>query len=163
LPSAAEEYRKAVALKPDFLAAHLGLARDLYSDNKSADAELELTFVLNANPDEPEANYLMGEILLNKKSYAAALPLLQRALRGDADQLPFVHVDLSKVYEEQGDPQQAIAELKQALPADEDGSYHYRLGRLYLSVGDRAAAAEALRVSSTMHQQADSALLFQKP
>lgn len=162
LPSAAEEYRKAIALKPDFLAAHLGLARDLYSDSKPAEAEQELKFVLGANPDEPEANYLMGEILLNRKSYANALLLLQKALRGGADQLPFIHLDLSKIYEEQGNPQQAITELKQALPADEDGSYHYRLGRLYLSVGDRAAAAEALKVSSAMHQQADNALLFQK-
>jgi tetratricopeptide (TPR) repeat protein len=162
LPSAAEEYRKAIALKPDFLAAHLGLARDLYSDSKPAEAEQELKFVLSANPDEPEANYLMGEILLNRKSYADALLLLQKALRGGTDQLPFVHLDLSKVYEEQGNPQQAIAELKQALPVDEDGSYYYRLGRLYLTVGDRAAAAEALKVSAAMHQQADSAMLFQK-
>jgi len=162
LPSAAQEYRKAIALMPDFLAAHLGLARDLYSDNKPAEAEEELKFVLSANPDEPEANYLMGEILLNRKSYADALLQLQKALHCGADQLPFVHLDLSKVYEEKGDPQQAIAELKQALPADEDGSYHYRLGRLYLSVGDRVDAVEALKVSAAMHQQADSSILFKK-
>ena len=75
---AEKEYRKAIALKPEFLAAHMGLARDLYSDNDRDGAEQELHVVLSANANDPEANYLMGEILVARKQFTEALPFLQK-------------------------------------------------------------------------------------
>jgi len=162
LAEAADEYRKAIAVKPEFLSAHLGLARVLNSDHKSDDAEHELQYVLTANPDDPEANYLMGEILVNRSNLAEALPFLLKALQVTPEELPYVHADLSQVYEDRGDLPQAIAELKQALPIDVDGSFYFRLGRLYMRTGDRSAAAQALDQSAKLRQQADSAAQFVK-
>lgn len=162
LAEAADEYRKAIAVKPEFLSAHLGLARVLNSDHKSDDAEHELQYVLTANPDDPEANYLMGEILVNRSNLADALSFLLKALHVTPEELPYVHADLSQVYEDRGDLPQAIAELKQALSIDVDGSFYFRLGRLYARTGDRSAAAQALDQSAKLRRQADAAAQFVK-
>jgi tetratricopeptide (TPR) repeat protein len=155
---AEKEYRKAIALKPDFLAAHMGLARELYSDDDRDGAEKELRVVLDANANDPEANYLMGEILVARKQFAEALPFLQQGLHAAPEELPHVHASLSKVYADRGDVTRAIAELKLAIPGDADGSYHYRLGRLYLQIGNRAASEEAMKQSAKLHRESDAAV-----
>lgn len=162
LSDAAAEYRKAIALKPEFIAAHLGLARDLNSDNNTAGAEQEVRIVLQVNADDAEANYLMGEILVNRSEFSRALPFLLKAIHVKPEEVPYVHADLSRVYDEQGEYSLAISEIKQALPVDIDGSYYYRLGRLYQKTGERAAAAQALRQSSERNKAANSASLFDK-
>jgi tetratricopeptide (TPR) repeat protein len=162
LAEAAAEYRKAIALKPDFLAAHVGLARALNSDKKFEEAEQEARLVLNASPKDPEANFLMGEILINRSEAAKALPFLLNAQHAAPEELVYVHADLSMIYEESGDIARAIAELKQAISADVDGSYHYRLGRLYQKTGDRAAANAALQIAEKLRRQTDASSLVQK-
>ena len=152
----AAEYRKAIALKPEFLAAHMGLARDLYSDDNREGSEHELQYVLNANPSDPEANYLTGEILVSRQQFAEALPLLLKGLHAAPEELPHVHASLSKVYADRGELARAISEIKQALPGDVDGSYHHRLGRLYFQAEDRAASAQAMQQSAKLHRQNDA-------
>lgn len=153
---AADEYRKATALNPDFIPAHVGLAQDLFSDNKPSDAEAELDKILKADPTDPQANYLMGEILLRRGEADRALPLLIDALKIAPGQRPDVHAALSKAYDEKGEAARAISELELALGVDEDGSYHYRLARLFDKVGNHAAAARSLAESRRLRAQSDS-------
>ena len=162
LGEAADEYRKAITVKPDFLAAHLGLARVLHSDHKADDAEQEVQYVLAASPDDPESNYLMGEILVNRMALAEALPFLLKALRVSPEELPYVHADLSTVYEDRGDIARAIAEMKLAVLVDVDGGYHYRLGHLYMKSGDRGAANDALNQATKLRRATDRAAQFEK-
>ncbi len=159
---AANEYRKAITVKPDFIAAHLGLARVLHSDHKADDAEHEVRSVLAASPDDSEANYLMGEILVNRMALAEALPFLLKALHVSPEELPYVHADLSTIYEDRRDIARAIAEMKLAVPVDVDGSYHYRLGHLYMKSGDRAAANDALNQATKLLRATDRAAQFEK-
>ena len=65
---------------------------------------------------------------------------------------------MSRVYAEHGDVRQAIAEIELAIPGDADGSYHYRLGRLYLQIGKRAASEEAMQQSAKLHRENDAAV-----
>jgi tetratricopeptide (TPR) repeat protein len=162
LAGAAYEYRKAIAVSPGFLAAHLGLARVLNSDHNTNEAEQELQYVLKANPDDPEANYLMGEIMVNRMSLADALAFLLKGIYVAQEERPYVHADLSRVYEDRGEVQKAIDEMKQALPLDVDGSYYFRLGRLYMKIGDRVDAAQALDQSAKLRHEADAASMFVK-
>lgn len=159
---AATDYRRAISIKPTFLAARLGLARSLNSDQRMDEAAQELHNALNLNPNDAEANYLMGDILLNRSQPAKALPFLLKSLRGAPEEFPYVHADLSKVYEDQGETSKAIAELKQAISADVDGSFSYRLGRLYLKAGDRAAAQEAFDLAERLRHATDAASQFVK-
>jgi tetratricopeptide (TPR) repeat protein len=84
-------------------------------------------YVLIASPSDPEANYLMGEILVNRMALAEAMPFLLKALRVSPEELPYVHADLSTVYEDRGDVEQAIAEMKQVVSVDVDGGYYLLL------------------------------------
>ena len=61
---AAAEYLKALELQPNDLAARLGLA-DAYSMSTDFDrATAELKRVFSLDPGQPDANYLMGKILV---------------------------------------------------------------------------------------------------
>jgi tetratricopeptide (TPR) repeat protein len=160
--AAAAEYRKAIAIKPSFLAAHLGLARSLKSDHRVDQAEQEVRSVLELSPDDAEGNYLMGEILVDQSQPANALPFLLKALHAAPDEIPYVHADLSSVYEDQGDTTKAIAELRQAVGVDVDGSFYYRLGRLYMKTGDRKSAQEAFAMAEKLKHTTDAASQFVK-
>jgi tetratricopeptide (TPR) repeat protein len=98
---------------------------------------------------------------VNRSEFAAALPFLLKAVHVVPGEALYVHADLSRIYEERGEFALAIAEIEQALPADIDGSYYYRLGRLYQKTGNRAAAARALEQSSELRRTADSAAHFE--
>ncbi len=117
---------------------------------------------MNTSPKDPEANFLMGEILINRSEAARALPFLLNAQHAAPEELVYVHADLSMIYEESGDIARAIAELKQAVSADVDGSYHFRLGRLYQKTGDRAAANAALQIAEKLRRQTDASSIVQK-
>jgi len=162
LDEAVEEYRRAIELQPDFLGARLHLARILNSQHKLDEAEQQAQWVLKASPDQPEANFILGEVLLNRSQNAQALPFLLRAQQAPPDVLPYVHDDLSLIYDDSGQTAKAIAELKQALSLDIDGSYHYRLGRLYLKIGDRANANAAMSAAKKMKDEVNPAARVEK-
>jgi tetratricopeptide (TPR) repeat protein len=161
-PAAAAEYRKAIAIKPSFLAARLGLARSLKSDHRVDEAEQEVRSALELSPDDAEGNYLMGEILVDQSRLANVLPFLLKALHAAPDEIPYVHADLSRVYEDQGDTAKAIVELKEAVGVDVDGSFNFRLGRLYLKIGDRISAQEAFAVAEKLKRGTYAAAQFIK-
>ena len=66
------------------------------------------------------------------------------------------------MYEDQGETAKAIAEMKQAVSVDEDGSFYYRLGRLYLKAGDRKSADEAFAMTTKLRNATDAASKFVK-
>jgi tetratricopeptide (TPR) repeat protein len=151
--TAAAEYLKAIELQPNDLAAHLGLA-DAYSMSTDFDrATAELKRVFSLDPGQPDANYLMGKILVYQHRYAEAVPYLDEAIKGNTPRAPEVHALISKVYASQGRSLDAISELQQALGTDQDGSLHYELSMLYRRVGDDKAAAAALEQSRLLFQQ----------
>ena len=78
---------------------------------------------------------------------------LKKSLDTKPELVSHVHALLGKVYAHTDRPQQAIAELKLALPQDKNGSLHYQIGRHYLKVGDREAAQQAFAVSRRMEQE----------
>lgn len=155
LEEAEAEYQKAIQLRPDLLAAHLGLARAYWEASEDNRALPELTKVLELNPRDPEGAYMMGEILVTRHQFAEAIPFLSLALEGADSSLPRVHALRAKVFAAQGQTTEAVAELKLALDADRDGSYHYQMFQLYKKLGDTSAAAEALQKSESLRKASD--------
>jgi tetratricopeptide (TPR) repeat protein len=150
---AKEEYLKVIELRPNDLAAHLGLA-DAYSISMEFDKAIpELKRVFSLDPHQPDANYLMGNILVSQHRFTEAVPYLETALKGNTPKTPLAHALMSRVYASQGRIKDAIFELRQALPADQDGSLHYQLSMLYRKVGDQEAAAAALEKSKAISRQ----------
>src|SRR5581483_2631156 len=108
---------------------------------------------LKKNPDDPEFNAVMGEILCEKTQYAGAEPYLKKALNTKPEFVPHVHALLGRVYAETNRTQQAIAEMTLALSDDKDGRIHYQIARLYMKVGDRNSANKALEVSKRLESE----------
>lgn len=150
LKEAEAEYQKAIQLRPDLLSAHIGLATAYWGASEQDKAIPELRKALELNPRDPEAAFMMGDILVAQHQFVDAMPYLDLALRGSGTNLPRVHALRGKAYAAQGQTLEAIAELKQSLAADPDGSYHYQLYQVYKQLGDVSAATEALRQSESI-------------
>ncbi len=150
---AQSEYRKALQIAPNDTAALLGLA-DAYYGNSDYDKTAETArAALHQGPDDPELNFLVGESLVSMHQYAEAEPYLKKSLQNKLQVLPHVHALLGIVDAETGHPHEAIHELKLGLSSDEDGSYHYRIARLYAKIGDKKNAESAMQQMKIIEQQ----------
>jgi tetratricopeptide (TPR) repeat protein len=152
-PDAEQEYRKALALRPEDTGALFGLSLALLADGRNDEALAVARASLERNPDDPELNAVMGEILCVHNDFSGAEPYLKKSLKTKPEFVSHVHALLGKVYAQTNRTQQAIAELKLGLPSDKDGSLHYQIARLYLKVGDRDSAKQAFDVSKRLQQQ----------
>jgi tetratricopeptide (TPR) repeat protein len=149
------EYRKAIALDPTSHAARLSLAIVLFTELKNDEAFDIDRSLLAEEPNNPEANLLAGEILVQRNIYAEAEQYLAKCGSIQPEFLPRLHALLGQVYAATARIPAAIQEYKQGLATDEDGSIHFQLGRLYQKSGDRNAAQEAFRESKRLRQEWD--------
>ncbi|HEX6805897.1 MAG TPA: tetratricopeptide repeat protein [Terriglobales bacterium] len=147
------EYCKALALAPNDTGALFGLSLALLADNQLDQAFTVAQAALKNNADDPELNAVMGEILCARDDYPGAELFLKKSLNTKPEYLSHVHALLGSVYAKTNRTQEAIAELKLALPDDKDGHIHYQLARLYLKVGDHDAAKQAFEVSNRLRSE----------
>ncbi len=152
-PEAEQEYRKALALQPGDTGALFGLSLALLADDQIDQAFAVAQAALTRNANDPELNAVMGEILCVRREFVDAEPYLKKGLNTKPEYVPHVHALLGKVYAQTSRPQQAIAELKLALPDDKDGTLHYQIARLYLKMGDRDSATKAFEVSKRLRAE----------
>ncbi len=149
------EYRKALAIDPTKRGARLSLAIVLFTELKTDEA-LEITNSLLAEaPEDPEANLLAGEILVQGHKFEEAESYLTKCKNLDPDLVPRLHVLLGQVYAATNRISQAISEYKLGLASDADGSIHYQLARLYEKSGDKDAAEEEIRISQQLRKRWD--------
>jgi predicted Zn-dependent protease len=149
------EYRKAVALDPKSHSARLSLAIVLFSELKNDEAFDIGRSLLAEDPNDPEANLLAGEILVQRNRFAEAEAYLSKCQNLQPEFVPHLHALLGQVYAETDRIPAAISEYKAGLSADADGSIHFQLARLYQKSGDKNAADEAFRESRTLRRQWD--------
>jgi tetratricopeptide (TPR) repeat protein len=154
--NAEAEYRKAVNLDPESRVARLSLAIVLFSELKTDEAFEIDRFLLREDANDPEANLLAGEILVQRSRFAEAEPYLLKCTNLKPEFMPRVHALLGQVYAETNRIPAAIEEYKSGLSTDEDGSLHYQLGRLYQKQGDRNTAQQAFAESQRLRRQWDN-------
>jgi len=150
---AEKEYRLALSLRPEDTGAQFGLSLALLAAGQTNEAFSLAQTALAKNPDDPELNAVMGEILCARNEYANAEPFLKKSLNTKPEFVSRVHALLGGVYAKTNRTPEAIAELKLGLDSDRDGSLHYQLARLYLKVGDRALANQALEASKRIQRE----------
>lgn len=150
---AEQEYRKALALQPEDTGALFGLSLALLANQRINEAFSLAQAALEKNPDDPELNAVMGEILCARNDFSGAEPYLKKSLNTKPELVPHVHALLGKVYAQTDRTPQAIAELKLALAGDKDGRIHYQIARLYLKTGDRDSAKQAFAVSDRLRRE----------
>jgi tetratricopeptide (TPR) repeat protein len=153
LPDAEQEYRKALALNAEDTGAQFGLSLTLLASSDLDEALAVTQAALTKNPDDPEFNAVMGEILSIQHDFAGAEPYLKKGLSTKPELVPHVHALLGRVYAETNRTQEAITESKLGLADDKDGRLHYQIARLYLKVGDRDSAKQAFAESDRLRRE----------
>ncbi len=154
---AIEEYRAALAEKPSLPGLHYSLGHLLWKNLKVADARKEFEAELAINPNHAGALLDLGDTFLLEHQPEKALPYLKSALANDPPNLD-VHRDLGTAYFQVGDARKAEEQFKMALPEDHDGSIHYKLARVYQSLGEKEKAAQEFAVSSEMNRESHAQL-----
>ncbi len=154
--NAEAEYRKAIELRPQDLAAHLGVGTIYWRQMKFDEAEPELSLVLAANPSDAQASYMMGNLLVARHQFEKAEPLLKTGVHAIGESGLRAHESLGKAYLSTGRTREAITELKQALPADRDGSIYFQLYLAYKKTGDASLAMAALRQSDVLRKRREA-------
>jgi tetratricopeptide (TPR) repeat protein len=118
---AAASFRKAVELDAKHTAARVGLAHALVAQGKGAEAVIEAKKAAEADPNSGAAFAAHGLAILaeNKANGPAAL--------NEAGQAAFlaprnaaVQVQVGRIFEQAGNPDQAVSAFKKALEADPD-------------------------------------------
>jgi predicted Zn-dependent protease len=100
-------------------------------------------------PAHPALNQELGKLLLETGNAEDAIRHLQRALKADSNSAE-TRAQLASAYANSGDLGKAIKEMKQALPDDKDGSFHYRLGRWYQKIGQSTEADVAFAMATKL-------------
>lgn len=150
------EYRKAVSLNPTSRAARLSLGIVLFTELKTDEAFTIARSLIAEMPEDPEANLLAAEILVQEHQFQDAEPYLLHCRNATPQLVPRIHVLLGRVYAETNRIPDAISEYKQGISTDEDGSLHYQLARLYQKIGNTAAAAGEMRLSKQIREKWDN-------
>lgn len=151
LNDAQNEYKKALALKPDDPGALLGIGVTRFLANDLTGALDAGKVLLASSPEDPATNLLVAESLMALHRDEEAKPYLDRSLKVQPEMLPRVHALLGRYYADAGADEKAINELTLALSGDNDGNVHYQLALLYRKKGDKANAARLFEASRQLH------------
>jgi tetratricopeptide (TPR) repeat protein len=149
LDEAAGHFRMAASLDANFSDALLELA-GLYEQNHQPEEAISL---YQKFPDNVAAQERLGELLIESKKYAEAIPYLEKAVARDPT--PANRLALATAYGMNQEPRKGLAQLAQAVAA-EPGSYdlHMRYGRelrdsrQFLAAANEFAAAAKLKPDS---------------
>jgi tetratricopeptide (TPR) repeat protein len=154
---AIEEYRAAIRMKPSAPNLHYSLGHLLWKDLKTDEARSELNAELELNPRHAGALHDLGDTYLLEHQAEKALVYLQRAFEAEPGE-PDIHRDLGTAYADLHEYAKAEIEFRAALAGDQDGSVHYKLGRVYLAQRKKESAAHEFEVSSSLNRESHAKL-----
>ncbi len=140
LDTAEELFKKAISLNPSSLEAHLALANLYMHDERTAEAEKELTALLAANPKSRDVNQALAFLYLDSGRANLAEKIYADLAALDKDDLR-QRVILAEFYAGTGSPDKAVGVLKAVV--DEHADYkvaRIRLANLYLTQRQYEAA-----------------------
>lgn len=132
---AIQEYRRALAIKPDLQNVHFTIGNLLWARSRSEEALLELQEEVKLDPNHPQAHYEIGDILYGQGKLAEAETHLLKAVQVDPSMIE-AHLALERLYTNQQQVTKALHHLAKAVEIDpEDATPHYRLSTLYRKLG----------------------------
>ncbi len=145
-PKDEETYsRKAIAVRPDFIAEWLYLADALQAQNKLDEAVEANRQVLAIDPEYSDAHINLGIIFERQGLKQEAIREFRLSLAIKPNQAA-AHSSIGRIYAETHQLPQAVEELTQALRFDPASAYtHNDLGVVLYQLGDYEKAAEQFR------------------
>jgi tetratricopeptide (TPR) repeat protein len=155
---ALQQFRNAVKADPKVPGVHFGLGYLLWAQSKYEEAAEQFQLEAQNSPNDAEsvAYWADSNVRLNRADVAR--PLVERALKLDSHQeLPWL--DLGILDAEAGRSDDAFRDFQSAEKiAPSDVQVHWRLARLYQSVGKRAEAQAEFAKTKNLTQAADQSL-----
>jgi tetratricopeptide (TPR) repeat protein len=158
---ATEQFRAAVKANPREPDVHFGLGYLLWAQNQFDEAAQEFQAELSNSPDHAEAMTFLADCEIQLSRPEDARPLLQKAL-GIDPKLERALLDMGILDAQAGRKEEALREFKtaeQLVPTDVN--VHWRLARLYQSMGKKAEAQAEFDKTSSLHKAANDTI-FEK-
>jgi len=152
---AIKEYEAAIARRPDDVSVRVRFAHLQWKWLEYDQAAEQLTEALRLEPSDLLANYLLGDIWVEKHEAEKGLPYLEKAL---AIRPGFLNAEasLGRALAQLGRYQEAARELEAVASADQDGAIHYQLQQVYLKLGRPGAAKAALAAAEKIRSEQQS-------
>jgi len=122
LERAAEAYRHALELAPDWLEAYINLSTALYQLQRMEEAKSILTKAAGVDPDSALVQYNLGCVLDQLGEGDAAIEHLRRAIELAPD-LADAHLNLALAYDQRGQRPQARKHLSLYLQYEPRGAW----------------------------------------
>jgi tetratricopeptide (TPR) repeat protein len=151
-------FRAAVAANPREPNVHFGLGYLLWTQKIYPEAAQEFKSELANDPLHVQSLVYLGDTEIQLNRPGDARPILEKAVRLDPAQ-PLAHLDLGILLSDAGDNEAALRELTVAEKLNpNDVNVHWRLGRLYRTMGRKDEAKAELDKASTLNKAADEDL-----
>jgi len=132
---ATAHYKRALEIRPDDAAAHIGLGLGCLQQGKPDEAIAHFQKALKINPNFAIAQLNLGNVLCDKGKLDEAISHFERALQIQPDYAD-VHNSLGTALCQKGKPDEGISHFEQALQIKPgDASAHYNLGKVLLQKG----------------------------
>jgi tetratricopeptide (TPR) repeat protein len=156
---AIEQFRAAVKADPKEPNVHFGLGYLLWTQNQFEEAAREFQAELANVPDSAQTLAFLADADMQTNRAADARPLIQKALQIDP-RIGRAHLDLGILYADSGCNADAIRELREAARLiPEDANPHWRLARIYQSIGDKAQANLEFQKTKNLHKAENDTIM----
>jgi len=156
---ATREFRAAVTANPKEPNVHFGLGYLLWTQGQTHEAAQEFQAELDNDPEHIQAMLYLADSEIQMNRMEDARPLLEKSVKINPAN-PMGHLDLGIVYAEASLREDAAREFKQAIALKpNDVKAHYRLARLYRSMGKTAEANAELAKSKNLNEAADEGFI----
>ena len=140
---AAASFREALKRDPLYKAAAFQLAMTYLQLGRTDEAATGFRRVLEIDPRDNKSYYLLAKLLIERRDFAGALEILDRAIESTSDTAPY-HNLRAECYIELGDLDEAEAEISTALGIKADlPRAHYYLAIIREQKGDIQGAISA--------------------
>jgi tetratricopeptide (TPR) repeat protein len=156
---AIEQFRAAVKADPKLQGVHFGLGYLLWTQTQYEEAAQQFQQELDNTPSHLQALAYLADSNMRLGRTEAARTLMHKALQLNP-RLAMAYLDLGIMDADAGQRDQALREYKTALMLDPaDVQVHWRLGRLYQSMGRKEEAKAEFDRTKTLTKAADESVM----
>lgn len=160
-PGAIKQFRAAVKADPSEPDVHFGLGYLLWCQNQFDQAAQQFQLEIDNSPNDAQALAYLADSYVRLNRPQMARPILAKALQlNPRQELPYLDSGILDAVA--GHQMDALREFKQAARlSPDDVQVHWRLARLYKSMGKMEAAKAEFARTKSLNNSADRTVLSQ--
>jgi tetratricopeptide (TPR) repeat protein len=152
-PEAIAEFHAAAQVAPREPNVNFGLGYLYWKQHQYDEAKVWFERELAVDPKHAQSLAYLADIELKRDSPDTALPLLEKAVAANKD-LRIAYVNLGAALMQKKQYEEAMKALRRAITLDPlQPDAHFRLGRLYQAMGNKAAAQKEFAKVRELQQQ----------